>query len=119
MKPRGSILIAAFALAAAPTFAFADLLFGGAEFIVNTYTTNSQSLASARAVASAADGSFVVVWNSYAAVGGQDGERRRRAVGGDVLERAQQLRRIGVAADFRQVTADLNLGMDTRLQATE
>ena len=61
MKPRGSILIAAFALAAAPTFAFADLLFGGAEFIVNTYVTQRQY---APAISMDDDGDFVVVWTS-------------------------------------------------------
>src|SRR5262245_33327189 len=38
----------------------------GAEFQVNSYTSNSQRLA---AVATAADGDFVMVWQSY----GQDG----------------------------------------------
>jgi hypothetical protein len=40
----------------------------GSEFRVNTYTTSTQSQAD---MASAADGSFVVVWHSY----GQDGSR--------------------------------------------
>jgi hypothetical protein len=43
----------------------------GSDFLVNTYTTNSQGFEAGAVVAADATGNFVVVWDSY----GQDGDR--------------------------------------------
>ncbi len=48
-----------------PPYSFAELIFDGSEFQINTYTTGPQSGPGARSVARSANGNFVVVWQSY------------------------------------------------------
>jgi hypothetical protein len=61
--------LAALAIILIPGLGSSDLLFDGAEFQINSYTTFGQYGPAARSVARAPDGSFVVVWQSN----GQDG----------------------------------------------
>jgi hypothetical protein len=69
MTPTRLISTTVVSLIAMASFASAELLFDEAEFRVNTHTEDEQKPHSARAVGRAADGRFVVVWDSY----GQEG----------------------------------------------